>query len=264
MKWGGWCSCSCWLESEEMRRTRKKWSWQWRWLWNIAETCEHTHKDQFRLELNIHQISEHNHSDGRHSLTKRLWTIVNYRKLSWTIVNYCEDFRFVKCFWVAGDLTVLDWDLPAPRGFGVLRGDWRGLGVALRRWEAPRALVGVGGFEALRVLCHALVAAQNGSQDQDHLSWPWVWIHTGWHLRIHWVSERFIVVGTRDNGIFEEYGINLALLRLNEDFIVHRNSFTWHQPGEPSFSSLIIYDSFITSIQNHGQQLAQQHYLSVT
>ena len=90
MKWGGWCSCSCWLESEEMRRTRKKWSWQWRWLWNIAETCEHTHKDQFRLELNIHQISEHNHSDGRHSLTKRLWTIVNYRKLSWTIVKICE------------------------------------------------------------------------------------------------------------------------------------------------------------------------------
>jgi hypothetical protein len=73
-----------------------------------------------------------------------LETIGNYRELLWTIV---------KCFWVAGDLTVLDWDLPAPRGFGVLRGDWRGLGVALRRWEAPRALVGVGGFEALRVLC---------------------------------------------------------------------------------------------------------------
>ena len=256
MKWGGWCSCSCWLESEEMRRTRKKWSWQWRWLWNIGETCEHTqrpiplgakHSPNFSTIIAMADTA----SPSGYEL---LETIGNYRELLWTIV---------KCFWVAGDLTVLDWDLPAPRGFGVLRGDWRGLGVALRRWEAPRALVGVGGFEALRVLCHALVAAQNGSQDQDHLSWQWVWIHTGWHLRIHWVPERFIGV-TRDNGIFEEYGINLALLRLNEDFIVHRNSFTWHQPGEPSFSSLIIYDSFITSIQNHGQQLAQQHYLSLT
>ena len=153
MKWGGWCSCSCWLESEEMRRTRKKWSWQWRWLWNIGETCEHTqrpiplgakHSPNFSTIIAMADTA----SPSGYEL---LETIGNYRELLWTIV---------KCFWVAGDLTVLDWDLPAPRGFGVLRGDWRGLGVALRRWEAPRALVGVGGFEALRVLCHALVAAQ--------------------------------------------------------------------------------------------------------
>ena len=79
-----------------------------------------------------------------------LWTIGNYRELLWTIVKISD-------LWSASEWLVtlqsLDWDLPAPRGFGVLRGDWRGLGVALRRWEAPRALVGVGGFEALRVLC---------------------------------------------------------------------------------------------------------------
>ena len=67
-------------------------------------------------------------------------------------------WTLLKCFWVAGDLTVLDWDLPAPRGFGV----------ALRRWEAPRALVGVAGFEPLRALCRWGRPKMNTNHSRTH------------------------------------------------------------------------------------------------
>ena len=70
------------------------------------------------------------------------------------LVAFVRWFQSLRYYLVAADMNCCHMAGDFPRVFGVrLRGVWRGLGVALRRWEAPRALVGVRNFEALRVLC---------------------------------------------------------------------------------------------------------------